>query len=174
MSYDDYAALPDDGLRRQVIDGEAFVTPAPNTRHQDIVRAVIVALSVHVETHGGGRAFVAPYDVVLSDYDVVQPDVVFVADARIGAINAANIRGVPSLVVEVVSDSRMDRVRKRDLYARAGVPTYWIVDPEADRIEVYRLAGDRYGSPAIFEPGTTLGIDELDGFALDLTALFRR
>ncbi|GAC1425647.1 MAG: hypothetical protein NVSMB57_17000 [Actinomycetota bacterium] len=174
MTYDEYTALPDDGLRRQVIDGKVFVTPSPNIRHQNLVLDIGVAIRVYLRAHNGGQVFVSPCDVVLSEYDVVQPDVIFVADDRIEVVTTANIRGVPTLVIEVVSDSRMDRVRKRDLYAAAGIPTYWIVDPDADRIEVYRLAGDSYAPPVIFESGSTLGIDELAGFALDLTALFQR
>ena len=174
MTYADYSALPDDGLRRQVIDGEVFVTPAPSIRHQNVVGNLFVALKVHLLAHGGGQVFIAPCDVVLSDHDVVQPDVVFVADDWIDVITTANIQGVPTLVIEVVSDSIMDRGRKRDLYARAGVPTYWVVDPDGDRIEVYRLAGGLYDPPLILEPGATRGIAEVDGFVLDLTTVFRR
>ena len=156
MTYDDYAALPDDGLRRQVIDGEVFATPAPSIRHQKLVRDIVVAIEVYVRGHGGGQVFLSPCDVVLSEYDVVQPDVIFVADDRIEVVTTANIRGVPTLVVEVVTDSRMDRVRKRDLYARAGVPTYWIVDPEADRIEVYRLSATPTNHPQSSNPAARL------------------
>ena len=66
------------------------------------------------------------------------------------------MQGVPALVIEIVSDNRMDRVRKRDIYARVGVDEYWIVDPEADRIEVYRLIGNLYAKPEIYEAGETL------------------
>ena len=175
LTYVDYAAFPDDGLRREIIDGEVFVTPAANTRHQNIVGRIFVAMATHLSTRGGGQVFVAPYDVVLSDDNVVQPDIVFVETSRLNVITDANIRGIPTLVVEVVSDPRHDRVRKRDLYGSAGVPVYWIVDPDADRVEVYRLESTgTYGKPEILEPGDTMALDALPGLAIDIAVLLRR
>lgn len=171
LTYGDLLALPDDGLRRELLNGELLVTPAPRTRHQELVRRLVVAFSNHIDEHGGGRVFVAPYDVVLSDADVVEPDLVFVADSRLSIITDANIQGVPSLLIEVLSDPRVDRVHKRDLYARFGVPEYWIVDPDSDRIEVHHLEGDRYPKPGILEPGEVLEYRGLPGLQLDLAKL---
>jgi Uma2 family endonuclease len=174
LTYEDYAALPDDGLRRQLIDGELIVTPSPNLRHQDIAGTIYHHLRSHLDRVGGGRAFIAPLDVLLSPHDVVQPDVIFVADDRSDALTEPNIKGPPSLAVEIVSDTRLDLVRKRDLYARAAIPVYWAVEPSADRVNVFRLSGGTYGNPQIVGPGDILGIDELPGFTLDLEELFRR
>jgi Uma2 family endonuclease len=174
LTYEDFLAFPDDGVRREIIDGEAFVTPAPVIRHQRLVGFLFNALYNHVEAHGGGLTFVSPVDVRLSEHDVVEPDIVFVADDRLGIIQEKYILGSPSLLIEVVSDPRTDRVRKRDLYARAGVPEYWVVDPDADRVEVYRLETDRYPKPAIVEPGERFGTDLLPGLAIDATDLFAR
>ena len=123
---------------------------------------------------GGGRVFVSPLDVRLSEHDIVEPDVIVVAVDRIEIIKEKFMLGPPSLLVEVVSDPRTDRVRKRALYARSGVPEYWIVDPDADRIEVHRLEAGRYGKPKIFEPDETLTTSVLHGFALSLADLFHR
>lgn len=173
-AYADLATFPEDNLRREIIDGELIVTAAPYLRHQQVLLELAVLFSTHLKSYGGGRVFIAPADVVFSDVNVVEPDLLFVPDDRQGILTEKNIQGVPALVVEVVSDTRMDRVRKRDLYARFGVPDYWIVDPEADRVEVYRLTGDAYAKPEILEPGETLTYDGLPGFAIDLRQLFAR
>jgi Uma2 family endonuclease len=96
---------------------------------------------------------------------------VFVADAETHKITAANIQGSPTLTVEVLSDPRHDRVRKRRLYAHYGVPEYWLIDPDGERVEVYRLAGDRYPTPTLLESGTALTTGLLPGLSIDVTAL---
>jgi Uma2 family endonuclease len=174
LTYEDLASFPDDGLRRELLDGELIVTPAPRLRHQDIVLSLGMALRNYLSAHGGGRVFIAPADVILSEHDVVEPDVLFVADAQLSILTEANVQGVPALVIEVLSNPRIDRVRKRDAYARFGVPEYWIADPDADRVEVYRLAGDRYAKPEIFEPGDQLSYEGLPGLVVDVMALFAR
>ena len=175
LTYGDYASFPDDGIRRELIDGEVHVTPSPVTRHQRIALRMARSLADHVDAHHAGEVFVAPYDVVLSRHDVVQPDVLFVATLDTGIVTEANIQGSPTLVVEVVSDPRMDRVRKRELYARHGVPEYWIVDPDADRVEVYRLEGGAsYPKPSILEPGDALGSPSLSQLSIDVAGLLAR
>jgi len=173
-TYADLATFPDDNLRREIIDGELIVTAAPYLRHQRLLRELAWAFLSHLKTHGGGEMLFAPADVVFSDINVVEPDLLFVTDDRLSILTEKNIQGAPALVVEVVSDTRLDRVRKHDLYERFGVPEYWIVDPEADRVEVYRLTGDGYAKPEIVEPGETLTYGRLPGFEIDLTQLFAR
>lgn len=170
-TYEDYLDFPDDGKRYEIVDGEVYVTPAPLIRHQGIVGWLFVRMYEHVREHGGGRVFVAPVDVVLSPTDVVEPDVVFVADADTHRITRANIQGPPTLAVEVLSDPRHDRVRKRRLYARFGVVEYWLVDPDGERVEVYRLAGDQYPTPTLLEAGTALSTDLLPALSIDVAAL---
>ena len=174
LTHGDLASFPDDNLRRELIDGELIVTAAPYLRHQRILGRLYTAFAVHIEAHSGGEAFVAPADVVFSDINVVEPDLLFVAEDELGILTEKNIQGAPSLVVEVVSDTRMDRVRKRDLYARFGVPEYWVVDPDADRVEIYRRVGDAYAKPQIFEPGDALTYERLPGLRIDLAKLFAR
>lgn len=174
LTYADFAALPDDLVQRELIDGEVVVTPAPNTRHQDVLGRLFLAFANHLTAADGGRVFVAPYDVVLTDHTVVEPDLVFVADDDPGLITEANLQGAPTLVAEVVSHSRTDRVRKRDLYARHGIGEYWVVDPDADRIEQYRLVGDIYPKPELFEVGEMLSPRCLPDLTVDLAELFRR
>ena len=174
LTYDDLASFPDDGLRREILGGELVVTPAPRLRHQDIVGRLHLDLGGLVKQHGGGRVYLAPTDVILSIRDVVEPDLVFVADRQIDILTEKNIQGVPALLIEVLSDARTDRVRKRDVYAAFGVPEYWIVDPDADRVEIYRLDGDRYGKPEILEAGDTLTFAALPGLAISVAELLAR
>jgi Uma2 family endonuclease len=173
-SYADLATFPDDGLRREIIDGELIVSPAPRLRHQRISARLYLIIGNHLEAHGGGELFYAPVDVLFSDTNVVEPDLLFVADDQSGILTEMNVQGAPALVIEVLSEARIDRVRKRDLYARFGVPEYWVVDPEADRVEVYRLRGGAYAKPEIFEPGDVLAYQRLSGLEIDLTRLFAR
>lgn len=147
------------------------MTPASNTRHQDTLGRVFVRLHEHVEHHGGGRVIIGPIDAVLSSTNVVQPDIVFVADADRQRITEANLQGPPTLAVEVLSDPRHDRVRKRRLYAQFGVAEYWIVDPEGERVEVYRLDGQSYPTPTLLEAGTELTTGLLPGFSIDVATL---
>lgn len=173
-TYADLAAFPEDGLRREIIDGELLVSPSPFLRHQQVLGELYLVFRLHLSEHGGGRVFFAPADVVFSDTNVVEPDLLFVADEQQDILTEKNIQGAPALVVEVVSDTRRDRVRKRDLYARFAVPEYWIVDPDADRVEVYRLKGATYAKPEILEPGDTLTYQRLPGLVIDLAQILAR
>lgn len=139
LTYEDYLYLPEDGKRHEIIDGEHNVTPAPTTRHQRIVTRLTRMLESLVADRGLGLVLVAPTDVVLSDTDVVQPDLLFVSKSRAEIVTESNIRGAPDLVIEVTSSTtrRRDEITKRDLYAKHGVAEYWIVDPEVDAIKVY-------------------------------------
>ena len=171
LTYADYAALPDDGRRYELIDGELFEMAAPSTRNQDLVVRLCYLFVDHVRRHGTGRVYVAPCDVVLSDTVTVQPDVVYLSDADSYRITAPNIQGPPTLVVEVLSVVRHDLVRKRELYARFAIAEYWVVHPDADRVEVFRLAGTTYAKPAVIEPGEVLASDLVPGLAVDLGEL---
>ncbi|MDR7421771.1 MAG: Uma2 family endonuclease [Armatimonadota bacterium] len=146
LTYDDYLRMPDDRTRKEIIGGELFVAAAPSPAHQRVVVHVAASLLAAARTHGLGEVLVAPLDVVLSRTDVVQPDVVFVAAPRRAIVGEAAIHGAPDLIVEVVSPStrKVDRRRKFDLYARAGVAEYWIVDLDGHLVDIYGLAGGAY------------------------------
>jgi Uma2 family endonuclease len=146
LTYRDYAALPDDGQRYELHEGALSVTPAPGTRHQRAIGALYVLLRAHVERHRLGEVFLSPVDCILSDTTVVEPDLVYLDGTRARLVSERAIEGSPTLAVEVLSPSTttIDRSRKRDLYARHGIPYYWIVDPVAGTIEAYGLASGRY------------------------------
>jgi Uma2 family endonuclease len=174
LTYTDLLDFPDDGLRRELIHGEVHVSASPNTRHQTIVGRLHLRIGVHIEQHGGGELYVAPLDVHFAPDEVVEPDLIFVADADSDIITDVHIRGVPTLLIEVLSDARRDRVLKPELYATFGVSEYWIVDPEADRVEVYRLRDGAYDKPEVLEPGETLTTPLIPGLRIDLTEILAR
>ncbi|HWB71865.1 MAG TPA: Uma2 family endonuclease [Egibacteraceae bacterium] len=174
LTYDDLQRFPDDNLRRELIDGELIVTPAPATRHQDVVLKLGARLLAYTEQHGG-RVFVAPTDVYLSDVDVVEPDVLFVRAEHAARVEKRFVRSAPDVVVEVSSPStrRLELVRKRALYERYGVADYWYVDLDADRVEVHRLQAGRYGPPRLLGRGDTLDSLQVPGFAIAVDDLLR-
>lgn len=174
LSYADYAALPSDGKRYELHDGELSVTPSPGTRHQRIIGRLLVAIHTHVEERGIGEVFVAPYDVILSDTSVVQPDIVYVAAGRRGAVSDRGIEGPPTLAIEILSPStiQIDRHTKLQLYARHRVPYYWIVDPDARMVEVYALREGNYGLAARAAGDETLRTEPFPDLALPLATLW--
>jgi len=133
LTYDDYRAIPDDGRRYELIEGEIRIMSSPATQHQRVSRNLGVLLHLHVNEHQLGEVLTAPLDVILDRGTVVQPDILFVSKLRLGVISKRGIEGPPDLVVEVLSESTQsfDRGAKRQVYARYGVDHYWIVDPEA-------------------------------------------
>ncbi len=168
LTYSDYAALPDDGRRYELHQGELSVTPAPGVRHQRVILPLGSQLYEHVRARGLGEVLVAPTDCILSNVTVVQPDILYVATERQAIISERGIEGAPTLAIEVLSPStaRLDRDRKMRLYAEHGVPYYWIVDPETRSIEVFTLAGAEYAlaarlisEPAALPPFNDLTID---------------
>jgi len=132
LTYDGLQAAPDDGLRRELLGGDLYVSPTPSPAHQTIVGEIYVTLHAYAKERGG-RAFVSPIDVVFSQTDAVQPDIIYLSPDRLSIVGPKYIGGAPSLVVEVLSPSSsdIDPALKLRTYARYGVPEYWIVDPAA-------------------------------------------
>ncbi|HKR66125.1 MAG TPA: Uma2 family endonuclease [Thermoanaerobaculia bacterium] len=163
-TYEDYALLPEDGRRHEIVDGEHYVNPAPNTRHQIVVATLITELRSFASAHGLGQVIGSPIDVVLSANDIVQPDIIFVSKGRRSIITRANIQGAPELVIEVLSDStrRYDELTKRKLYEKFGVAEYWVVDPE---LEIVKIGRQEISSGTLTTP-------LLPGFALDVRRVF--
>lgn len=151
-TYNDYTLLPDDGQRYEIVNGVLLMAPAPSPWHQDIVLEIVSALRTHVKLAGLGRVFTAPIDVELAPKNVFQPDIVVVLNAHMDRVTAKKIVGAPDLVVEVASQgtAAFDRIVKYDIYARSGVPEYWIVKPESRTVEVMVLDLDEYRSLGIF------------------------
>jgi Uma2 family endonuclease len=153
LTYKDYEGLPADGRRHELHDGELSVTPAPAPRHQLISRNLLLAMHGHVAARGLGTVLYAPIDLILSDRTVVQPDLVYLTPGQMATLSDRGIEAPPTLVVEILSPStrEIDRGVKVEIYARHDLPWYWIVDPEARRIEAYRLASGAYALAATLE-----------------------
>ena len=177
LTYDDFVLFPDDGLRHELIDGEHYVTPSPNTKHQRVSLNLLFLIEQWLRQHRTGQLFHAPFDVIFSRFDVVEPDLLYMSNARAAQIlTAANVQGVPELVMEIGSPGtrRRDETIKRTLYERAGVSEYWVVDPELDIVRVYRRDGERFARPLELsaEAGDVLASQLLPGLALPLQAIF--
>ena len=156
VSYADLERAPEDGCRYELYDGEVFVVPSPLPRHQ-VVAITIAEMLRKYARERGGFCVSSPIDIVFSDYDVLQPDVVYFSTARAQLVDLNRvIRHAPDLCVEVLSPSTAatDRGKKMQVFARYRVAEYWIVDPAAETIEVYELG------PAGYELRVTAAADE--------------
>ena len=180
LTYDDFVRFPDDGLRHELIDGEHYVTPSPNTKHQQVSLNLVFLIErwLRQKNERVGRLFFAPFDVVFSRFDVVEPDLLYMSNERAARIlTAANVQGVPELVVEIASPGtrRRDETIKRNLYERSGVSEYWLVDPELDLVRVYRRGGEEFAKPVELsaQTGDVLTTSLLPGLELRLSRIFR-
>jgi Uma2 family endonuclease len=179
LTYDDFVLFPDDGKRHELIDGEHYVTPSPNVRHQQIQGDLFALIWNCLEAHPIGRVFTSRLDVVFSRFDVVEPDIAYLSHERAGRVlTKANLQGAPELIIEIGSPStrQRDETIKRHLYERSGVSEYWVVDPEIDVVRVYRrTANGGFDRPIELsrEAGDVLTTDLLPGLDLPLTRIFR-
>ncbi len=173
FTYSDYLLLPED-RRYEVIDGDLFMTPSPTTYHQRISRNLEFLLHRHVREKGIGEVLYAPCDVVLSETDVVQPDLLFVSRERAGIIGEKCVSGAPDLVVEVLSEATAERDRtvKAKLYARAGVRELWIVDPSERSIALLANTPEGFLRKAFFSSSETLRSPLLPGLEIPLVEIF--
>ncbi len=177
LTYDDYLLFPDDGQRHELIDGEHYVTPSPNRKHQQISGNLHWLIRSYLEQHPIGRVFYAPFDVIFSNCDVVEPDLLYVSNERAGEVLRDYVHGAPELVVEIASKStgKRDETIKRRLYERSGVSEYWVIDPEVDRIRVYRLAGTSFArtDELARKRDAVLSSPLLPGLSMPLAIIFK-
>jgi Uma2 family endonuclease len=176
-TYAEFARLPSEGSTRyEVVDGEVCVTPSPTSRHQRIVGKLVTLLTAFAESHRLGATFPAPLDVLLGDGDYVQPDILFILKGRPNLLTDRGVEGPPDLVVEILSPSTAARDRgiKLERYRLYGVAEYWIVDPDADTVEVWRLAEGAHDAILLDRESVLRWTPVPDGPALDiaLTDLF--
>jgi len=146
LTYQEYLQITDDLNRHEIIDGEHYVTPSPGTRHQKLSIKLSLILYQWVESHSLGDVFNAPADVVLSETDVVVPDIIYVSRSNSSIITDKNIQGAPDLIIEILSPSTASRdigIKKR-LYEKYGVKEYWILDPDQQTIAIFTLTSGRF------------------------------
>ena len=147
LTYDDFVQFPDDGQRHELIDGVHYVTPSPNLGHQDFLGRLHLIMAGWLEEHPVGKVFFAPLDVILSRFDVVEPDLLYVSNERAPALLAGDwVTGAPDLVVEIISPStrKREETLKRSLYERVGVLEYWVCDPKTKAFHLYVRKNDRF------------------------------
>ena len=175
LTYQDYANLEGDE-RYELLDGELILLPSPNTAHQTVSVRIGYRMYSFVEENDMGRFFHAPFDVLFTDTDVVQPDLLFVSNEREDIITPANIQGAPDLIVEILSpsSSRRDWRDKRELYAEHGVKEYWIVDPANHIIWIMVLEDGTLEIAETCTEGDTVTSSTLEGFSVSLDDVFER
>ena len=173
FTYEDYKNAPED-KRYELLDGELLEMPSPKEIHQRLVLLLGSLFLTFVSAKNLGKAYIAPFDVIFTNTDVAQPDVIFVSNERSHIITEDNIQGAPDLVVEILSPSTAgrDRTFKRTLYERHGVKEYWMVDSDARNITVLFLGEDGYELADIYGEGQTLTSPTLPGFNLTLDEVF--
>lgn len=141
LNYADYILFPENGYRHEIIDGDHFMIPAPSYRHQKISREIEYQFHTYFKQSGTGEILYAPFDVLLSDFDIVQPDIVIICIEWLSIVMEKNIQGVPDMIIEILSLSTKERdIRlKKDLYEKYGVKVYWTVNPWENRIDQFIL-----------------------------------
>ncbi len=173
LTYEDYKNTPEDE-RYELIDGELIMAAAPKEVHQRVDMKLGWRFGSHVEGNDLGAVYSAPFDVYLTETNVVQPDLLFVSKERLDIITEANVQGAPDLVVEILSPSTAstDWTTKRELYAKHGVKEFWIVAPDARLVWLMLLRGDDYEVVGIYGDGQTVTSTVIEGFSVNLNDIF--
>ncbi len=176
LTYEDYVLIPEDGQRHEIIDGEHYVTAAPFVPHQDLVVELTLRLGGFVKANRLGRFLIAPTDVLLSPYDIVQPDLLFISHQQAAIVGLKNVQGAPDLVIEILSRStrRLDEGVKLQAYERCGVRAYWMFDPFRRGVQPWERTAEGL-RPLPFlsaAAGDVLTTPLLPGFELPLAELF--
>jgi Uma2 family endonuclease len=178
LTYDDFLRFPDDGKRHEIIDGVHYVTPSPGRRHQQLLGRLHLAIAEHLRAHPSqGEVYFAPFDVIFSHWDIVEPDLLLVAGDQLGILTEKNVVGAPALVVEILSPGtrKRDVHLKRRLFERDGVREYWLVDPTRNVVSVFRRADTGAFAPAVeyhASERATLTTSILPGWSLTIDQLF--
>ncbi len=166
--------FPDSPLL-EIINGELYMVPSPSTIHQTISVNLTVIFGNFLKKNPVGKIFHAPIDVILSDTDVVIPDLVFVRKERLKIVTHNNIRGTPDLIIEIlsVSNKKRDLIEKKNLYERFGIKEYWIVNPEIKSVLVYLLQpNNTFGSPLTYHLGEQIPVTTVPGLTIPVDAIF--
>jgi Uma2 family endonuclease len=168
LTYRDLEGMPDDGRFYELSNGVLVVTPGPTTNHQKVATRIARILDDHL---AAGQVILIEAEVRIRDDMVKRPDVQVVDESLVGG---QSITGTPALVVEVASPSTslLDRTEKRVVYAEAGIPAYWLVDPVARTITVLELADGGYVEVAVLEADGRAEVSVPTTFELDAAAVF--
>ena len=175
LTVDDYRAMPETGPRYQLIEGDLIMSPAPNRYHQDISRNLEFMLLKFLEKHALGKLYHAPFDVYLNQYNVFQPDILFVTKERLSILTEAGAEGAPNLVIEILSPrtAQLDKESKRKVYAREGVEELWILDPVAKSVAIFRLEQNPAEPAGVYELKQSFSTVYFPGLKLRVRDIFR-
>lgn len=170
-TYEDYLNLPDDGQRHEIIAGEHYVNASPSTQHQHVSKRLQYQLYTKIEMAGHGVLYNAPIDVQLSDFDIVQPDLVIVLNDNVRKITPTKIKVAPNLVVEILSLSTAgnDRTIKKDLYERSEVAEYWIVDPFEQQVDQWVLKDGKF---VLMQKANILSLSIVNGIEVNMDTVW--
>ncbi|NJL05562.1 MAG: Uma2 family endonuclease [Chloroflexaceae bacterium] len=174
-TYADWERLPADGNRYEVVGGVLYMTTAPSNFHQWIVQVLVEYIALPARQRGLAYSFFAPIGVLMDGCDPVQPDFVVIRRERAHIIREGRIRGVPDLIIEVLSPSNRayDEQTKRAAYAQAGVPEYALIDPAARALRLYRLTeAGAYAEVAYATATDSISFACLPDILLPIAALF--
>lgn len=176
ITYEDYLTFPDsDGIRKEIIEGELYMTPAPSTRHQLILKRIFRILDDFVLQHGLGEVLFAPCDVIFSSINVMQPDILFISRGNLIILTEKNIQGAPDLLIEIISlfSTENDRIFKKMVYEKFGVKEYWIVDPIEKIIEIWTRNGKKFELFSKKQQHESLQSPLLADLKFELSEIFR-
>lgn len=177
-TYEDYVRLPEEpGYRYEVLEGFLVKEPSPFKSHQRVCAALFRQLADFFDGFDPkGELFFAPLDMILTDRNVLQPDILYISSNNRSAQYPERVDGPCDLAVEIISPSsrRKDRVQKMEIYRKHAIPHYWIADPEAYTLEAFALRGEHYALIAAGGPGDAFIHPDFPGLELDLNRIFRR
>lgn len=174
LTAEDYRNLPETGPRYQLVEGEIYMSPAPNRYHQDISRNLELILGMWLLENPIGKMYDAPFDVFLGEHDVFQPDILFVSKERYSILTHEGAEGAPDFVVEILSPrtEKLDRVNKLKMYAHYGVTELWIIEPDSKRVLVYRLRENPGEPTAVHAEGDVIESAMFPGLRIDTRRVF--
>lgn len=172
-TYEDYLKIDDDN-QYELIGGKLILVPAPRTFHQRVKGRLYVCIYDYIRKNNLGEVLDAPTDVLLSDIEKPQPDILFISKERLDIITEMNVQGAPDLVVEILSPStgKYDKVEKSKMYYKYGVKEYWIVDPDHKTIEVFIPAEKNWNLFQSYDDEDTLTSRLLTGLEIQLRDIF--
>ena len=174
LTYEEFRQLPDDGKHYELIHGEVHLSPSRSTKHQLILGNISGNLGAYVRSARLGVLFCAPLDVCFNPDTALQPDLIYISEERVGIVQENFVAGAPDLAVEVLSQSTAvyDRATKLPLYAEAGVPEVWLIDPQVKTVEVLRLQGGKCFVEVTLAGDQVLTSNLFPGWQLPLRELF--
>lgn len=174
MTYEQYRLLPESRDQYELFDGKLVMTPSPNVQHQRVIARLCTQLLNYVEAHSLGLLIITPTDTIFDQYTVLQPDMLFVGRERIPEVVKDRIEGAPDLTIEVLSPSTIEKDRRRKLtvYCQFGVQEYWIVDPEAQTIELYTRDGGALRHSRTFSSTEAVQSSLFPGLCLPVASVF--